>query len=115
MEEIKGKCNKCNIKSKTLIIKKKKKQSVLAFIGNNKKIVYLSLENVGGETTSLVKLCSELMSHWEPRGSGLQRHNDKCNTSSPSVHTDTETGNHPLPLLAAVRCFQTCDTCKHEA
>lgn len=44
---MKGKCNKCNIKSKTLIIKKKK-QSKQAFVGNNKKIVYLSLENVGG-------------------------------------------------------------------
>lgn len=37
MEEMKGKSNKCNIKSK-------KKQSKLAFVGNNKKIVYLSLE-----------------------------------------------------------------------
>lgn len=74
---MKGKSNKCNIKSK------KKKQSKLAFVGNNKKIVYLSSEKGWGGATSLVKLCSELMSHWEPRGSGLQRHNDKCNTSRP--------------------------------
>lgn len=61
MEEIKGRCNKCNTIGQNTDLKKKHKKTnqTLPFVGNDK-IVYVSLEN-GKKNTSLVKFCSNLI------------------------------------------------------